>query len=145
MGVLDPFRFVLISVAGWMNQQQQQAIEYLREENKVLREQLGGRRLRFTDEQRRRLAAKAKGLGRRGLAAVATIVTPATLLAWHRKLIAQKYDGSGKRGPGRPRTADEIETLVIRMAEENQNWGYRRIQSALFNLGHEIARSTIAN
>src|SRR3954453_9524604 len=85
MGVLDPFRFVLISIAGWMNQQQQQAIEYLREENKVLREQLGGRRLRFTDEQRRRLAAKAKGLGRRALAAVATVVTPETLLAWHRK------------------------------------------------------------
>jgi putative transposase len=57
--VLDPFRFVLIAVAGWMNQQQQQMIEYLREENRVLREQLGGRRLRFTDEQRRRLAASA--------------------------------------------------------------------------------------
>jgi hypothetical protein len=54
VAVLDPFRFVLISIAGWMNQQQQQAIEYLREENKVLREQLGGRRLRFTDDQRRR-------------------------------------------------------------------------------------------
>ena len=79
MGVLDPFRFVLISIAGWMNQQQQQAIEYLREENKVLREQLGGRRLRFTDQQRRRLAAKAKGLSRRVLAQVATLVTPETV------------------------------------------------------------------
>ena len=94
MGVLDPFRFVLISIAGWMNQQQQQAIEYLREENNVLREQLGGRRLRFTDEQRRRLAVKAKRLGHRALAGVATIVTPETLLAWHRKLIARKYDGT---------------------------------------------------
>src|SRR3954463_6143742 len=94
VGVLDLFRFVLISIAGWMNEQQQQAIEYLREENKVLREQLGGRRLRFTDEQRRRLAAKAKGLGRRTLETVATIVTPETLLAWHRKLIARKYDGT---------------------------------------------------
>ena len=65
MGVPDPFRFVLISIAGWMNQQQQQAIEYLREENKVLREQLGSHRLRFTDEQRRQLAVKAKGLGHR--------------------------------------------------------------------------------
>src|SRR3954463_10887015 len=101
VGVLDLFRFVLISIAGWMNQQQQQAIEYLREENKVLREQLGGRRLQFSDEQRRRLAARAKGLGRRALAAVATIVTPETLLAWHRKLIARKYDGSAVRGPGR--------------------------------------------
>src|SRR4051794_3130859 len=114
MGALDPFRFVLISIAGWMNQQQQQAIEYLREENKVLREQLGGRRLRFTDDQRRRLAAKAKGLGRRALAAVATLVTPETLLAWHRKLIARKYDGSAGREPGRPRTENEIESLVVR-------------------------------
>jgi hypothetical protein len=76
---------------------------------------------------------------------VATVVTPETLLAWHRKLIAQKYDGSGKRGPGRPRTFDEIETLVIHMAEENRDGGYRRIQGALSNLGHEIARSTIAD
>jgi transposase InsO family protein len=91
------------------------------------------------------LAAKAKGLGRKLLSEVATIVTPETLLAWHRNLIAQKYDGSEKRGPGRPRTADEIETLVIRMAEENRDWGYRRIQGALSNLGHEIARSTIAD
>src|SRR3954454_3293155 len=102
-GVLDPFRFVLISIAGWMNHQQQQAIDYLREENRVLREQLGGRRLRLSDDQRRRLAAKAKGLGRKLLAEVATIVTPETLLSWHRKLIARKYDGTASRAPGRPR------------------------------------------
>src|SRR5204862_7755259 len=87
---------------------------YLREENKVLREQLGGRRLRFTDEQRRRLAAKAKGLGRRALAAVATIVTPETLLAWHRKLIARKYDGTARRGPGRPRTKSQVPFALMR-------------------------------
>jgi len=127
-----------------MNQHQLLAIDYLREENRILREQLGGRRLRFTDDQRRRLATKAKGLGRKLLAEFATIVTPETLLAWHRQLIAQKYDGSGKRGPGRPRAADEIEALVTRMAEENRDWGYRRIQGALSNLGHELARSTIA-
>ena len=63
--VLDPFRFVLIAVAGWMNQRQLQIIDYLREENRVLREQLGGRRVRLNDDQRRRLAAKAKGLGRK--------------------------------------------------------------------------------
>ena len=136
---------MLIAVAGWMNQRQLQVIDYLREENRVLREQLGGRRLRLNDDQRRRLAAKAKGIGRKLLAEMATIVTPETLHAWHRKLIAQKYDGSGKRGPGRPRTANEIETLVTRMAEENRDWGYRRIQGALSNLGHEIARSTIAD
>jgi transposase InsO family protein len=142
--LLDPFRFLLVTVAGWMSQRQLQVIEYLREENRVLREQLGGKRPRFTDDQRRRLAAKAKGLGRTILAEVATVVTPETLLAWHRKLIDQKYDGSGKRGPGRPRTAGELEALVVRLAGENRDWGYRRIEGALSNLGHEIARSTIA-
>ena len=142
---LDPFRFVLIAVAGWMNQRQLQMIEYLREENRVLREQLGERRLRLTDDQRRRLAAKAKGLGRKLLAEVATLVTPETLLRWHRHLIAYKYDGSGRRSPGRPRTAAEIEQVVVQMAEQNRDWGYRRIQGALSNLGHKLARSTIAD
>ena len=85
--VFNPFQFVVIVLAGWMNQRQQNAIEYLREENRVLREQLGERRLRFTDDQRRRLAVRAKGLGRKLLAQVATLVTPDTLLAWHRKLM----------------------------------------------------------
>src|SRR6516164_2085936 len=116
-GVLNPFRFLLIAVAGWMNQRQLQVIDYLRDENRVLREQLGGRRLRLSDDQRRRLAAKAKLLSRRLLAEVASIVTPETLLAWHRKLIAQKYDVSGRRRPDRPRTPREIETLVVRMAQ----------------------------
>lgn len=112
-----------------MNQHQLQIIDYPREENRVLREQLGGHRLRLKDDQRRRLAAKAKLLGRRILAEVANIVTPETLLAWHRKLIAQKYDGSGQRGPGRPRTSFEIEALVVRMAQENRDWGYRQVLS----------------
>jgi hypothetical protein len=128
-----------------MNHQQQQAIEYLREDNRVLREQLGGRRLRFTDDQRRRLAAKAKGLGRRAMSQLATIVTPETLLAWHRKLIAQKYDGSARRGAGRPRSEAEIESLVVRIAIENRAWGYTRIVGALSNLGHNLARSAVAN
>ena len=110
----------------------------------MLREQLGERRPRFTDDQRRRLAAKAQGLGRNLLAEVATVVSPETLLAWHWKLIAQRYDGTARRGPGRLRTRDEIETLVVRMAEENRGWGYSRIQGALSNLGHTLARSTIA-
>jgi len=86
----DPLSLLVISVAGWINQRQQQLIEYLVEENRVLREQIGSRRMRFTDNQRCRLAAKAKKLGRKVLAQVATIVTPETLLASHRKLIAQK-------------------------------------------------------
>src|SRR5207342_2544233 len=95
--VLDPFQFMVIAIAGWMNQHQQQVIEYLLEENRVLREQIGSRRMRFNDDQRRRLAVKAKTLGRKLLARVATTVTPETLLAWHRKLIAKKYDGSASR------------------------------------------------
>ena len=142
---LDPFSFVVISIAGWMNQRQQQVIEYLVKENRVLREQFGNRRMRFTDDQRCRLAAKAKKLGRKILAQVASIVTPQTLLAWHRKLIAQKYDGSANRSPGRPRTLSEISDLVLRMAEENRTWGYRRIQGAIANLGHILAHTTIAN
>jgi hypothetical protein len=85
-----------------MSQQQRDIIDYLQEENRVLRQQLGGQRLRLGDDQRRRLAVKAKKLARRVLREVATIVTPETLVAWHRKLIAQKYDGSRQRGPGRP-------------------------------------------
>jgi hypothetical protein len=142
--ILDPFQFVLITLAGWMNQRQLHVIDYLGEENRVLREQVGERRLRLSDDQRCRLAAKAKRLGRTILEEIATIVTPDTLLAWHRRLIARKYDGSAKRQPGRPHKADEIEALVVRMAEENRDWGYRRIQGALYNLGHDIARSTIA-
>ena len=95
---------MLIAVSGWMNHRQRQVIDYLREENRVLREQLGDRRVRLNDNQRRRLAVKAKELGRKVLAEVASIVTPETLLAWHRKLIAQKYDGTARRSPGRPRT-----------------------------------------
>jgi hypothetical protein len=141
----DPFSFLVTSLAGWMNQHQRLVIEFLMEENRVLREQIGDRRLRFSDDQRRRLAAKAKKLGRRVLAEVATIVTPETLLMWHRKLIAQKYDGSSFRSPGRRPTRKEIAALVVRMAEENHLWGYRRIQGALSNLGHVLAHNTIAN
>src|SRR5215831_1378612 len=144
-GGLDPFTFLIVSISGWMNQHQHQVIEYLVEDNRVLREQIGNQRIRFTDNQRRRLAAKAKKLSRKILEEVATIVTPATLLTGHRKLIAQKYDGTAYRAPGRPRTAANITELVIRFAKENRSWGYLRIQGALANLGHVLARTTIAN
>ena len=96
-------QFLLVALAGWINQQQRDVIEYLQAENRVLREQLGSRRLRFTDDQRIGLAAKAKRVGRRVLHQVDIIVSPDTLLAWHRHLIARKYDGHQRRGPGRPR------------------------------------------
>ncbi|MCU1337333.1 MAG: hypothetical protein JWO19_2914 [Bryobacterales bacterium] len=141
----DPFRLLLIAVAGWINQQQQDVIEYLKEENRVLREQLGGKRLRLSDDQRRRLAARAMTIGRKLLREGATIVTPETLLAWHRKLIAKKYNGSDRRGVGRPRIMEKIRMLVVRIALENRGWGYTRLQGALSNLGHVVARGTIAN
>jgi putative transposase len=139
-----PLRFVLVALAGWMNQQQRDGIDYLLEENIVLREQLGSRRLRFTDAQRRRLAAKAKTLGRRVLREIATIVRPDTLLAWHRTLIATTYDGSTRRGQGRPPVMAEIRALIVRMASENRGAGYTRIQGALADLDHDVSRGTIA-
>ena len=95
-----PLRFVLIALAGWMHQQQRDVIDYLQEENRVLREQLGPRRLRFTDAQRRRLAAKARTLGRRVLRDIATIVTPDTLLAWHRDVDRQEIRWEYASWPG---------------------------------------------
>jgi putative transposase len=139
-----PLRFLLVALAGCINQQQREVIDYLQVENRVLREQLGSRRLRFTDDQRIRLAANAKRLSRRALQQFATIVTPDTLLAWHRSLIARKYDGHQRRGPGRPPTIAEIRQLVVRMATENRDWGYTRIQGALATLGHDVGRGTIA-
>jgi hypothetical protein len=137
---LDPFRFLLVAVSGWMNQQQLQLIDYLREENRVLREQMGKKRLRFKDDQPRRLAAKAKALGSSSTRNVRALdirggaASPRRgydchardFAGWHRRLIAQKYDGRGKRGCGRPRESEEIEDLVVRVTEENRSWGYRR-------------------
>ena len=140
---MNALQLLLICFAGWLNRNQQLVIEYLQEEVKVLREQLG-RKPRFNDKQRRRLAAKAKKLGRDGLRRFATIVSPKTLLDWHRQLIARKYDGRGKRTPGRPPTPEAIRALILTMARENRSWGYTRIQGALANLGHEIGRGTIA-
>jgi putative transposase len=134
--------FFVFTVAGWIHHGQQDVIEYLREENRVLREQLGKRRGRLTDEQRRRLAIRAKVLGRTALRGFACIVTPDTLLAWYRKLVAAKHNGVPYRGPGRPRTASAIAELVVRMAMENPTWGYTRIRGALANLGHEVGRNT---
>jgi transposase InsO family protein len=138
---------VLIAmVAGWLQRHQQQVITYLLAENRVLKAQLRGRRLRLTDTERRRLAALAHPLGRQRLKELATLVTPETLLRWYQRLIAQKCDGSLQRRPcGRPRVAEEVEQLVIRMAAENPTWGYRRLQGALVNLGHTIDKLTVRN
>lgn len=113
--ILYPWQFLLIALAGWVNREQLAIIEYLMAENRVLREQLGKKRLRFTDDQRRSLAAKAKAIGRKALKQFGCIVTPDTLLRWFRLLIARKYDGSAKRGPGRPPKSEDIRALIVRM------------------------------
>jgi putative transposase len=136
--VLQPWQRLLASLAGWSTRQQQEIIEYLRTENQILKEKLSKRRIVLTDDQRRRLAVKGKVLGRRVLETIGTLFTPDTILRWHRLLVAQKWDYSdrGKKKPGRPPVADEIRTLVVRLASENPTWGYDRIQDALANLGH---------
>ena len=141
--MLDSLQFLVLTVAGWVNRHQEDLIDYLREENKVLREQLGPRPLRLTNAQRRRLAVRGHKLGRRVLTQVAGIVTLDTILRWYRRLIAQKYDGSAHRRRGRPMTRREVAELVVRMAGENPTWGYTRIRGALLNLGHDIARNTV--
>ena len=109
----------------------------------VLRAGLRGKRLRLSDDERRRLAVKAQALGREALAQIASVATPATLLRWYRCLIAAKYDGSKNRSPGRPPTAKDIRELIVRVARENPTWGYTRLRGALKNLGHELGRNTI--
>jgi len=138
-------QLLLATFAAWSNRRQAGVIAYLVEENRVLKEQLesGGRRLRFTDDQRRRLAAKGKPLGQKALRRIASVVTPETILAWHRKLIAAKWTYPERR-PGRPGVMREIRGPTIRMAEENPGWGYARIQGALKHLNHRVARNTIA-
>ncbi len=140
---MNTLQLLLICLAGWLNRNQQLVIEYLQAEVKVLREQLD-KKPRFSDEQRRRLAAKAHKLGRDRLRRFASIVSPKTLLDWHHRLLARKYDGSCRRSVGRPCTPNELRELILRMARENRTWGYTRLQGALQNLGHEVGRSTVA-
>jgi len=112
----------------------------------VLREKLGKGRILLNDDQRRRLAVKAKALGRRLLRDLTTIVTPDTFLRWHRELVAQKWDFSAlRKRVGRPRTQEEIAKLVVQMAQENPTWGYDRIQGALKNLGLTLSDTTIGS
>jgi putative transposase len=144
--ILQPWQLYLAILAGWMNRQQQEVIEYLRTENQVLKEKLGPRRILLNDDQRRRLAVKGKILGRRRLEEIGTLFTPDTILRWHRMLVAKKWDYSERRkSPGRPPVKQEIVELVLRFAHENPSWGYDRIQGALANLGHEVSDQTVGN
>src|SRR3982074_1157360 len=140
-----PLKLLLMMFVGWVNRHQLDVIDYLQEENRVLKERLGGRHIRFTDAERRRLARKARALGRKVLNELETLVTPDTLLRWYRELIAFKCNYSPRRGPGRPRVMKTIVELILQMALENPSWGYTRIRGALANLGHQVGRGTIAN
>ena len=144
--LLQPWQLLLLILAGWINHREQDVIEYLRAENRVLRKKLGKKRIVLDDDQRRCLAVKGKILGRKMLEQVATIVTPDTILRWHRELVAAKWDYSRRRKKiGRPPASAEIVELVLRMARENPTWGYDRIQGALANLGHLVSNTWIGS
>ena len=137
-----PFQFLAAWIGTWIARHQERTIAYLKDENALLVEKLGGR-VRLTDQERRRLGKLGHELGRKGLREIANIASPDTILRWFRELVAKKYDGSKRRGPGRPRKAAEIARLLIRMATENPRWGYTRLRGALSNLGYRIGRTTI--
>jgi len=145
--VLQPWQLLVVILTGWLNRQQQVVIDFLLTEVHVLKETHGGRRIRLSDDQRRRLAVKGKALGRKALQEIAAIVTPDTILRWHRQLVAAKWDYSSrwKTKPGRPPVSGEVTQLILRMAQENPTWGYDRIQGALANLGHRISDTTVGN
>jgi hypothetical protein len=138
-----PLHFLILIVAGWLQRRRDEHIAYLLAENAVYKEHFVGKRLRLTDAQRRKLAVKGKAVGRKELARIATIGTPDTILRWYRRLVAKKYDGSSKRGPGRPRIQVDVAALIVRMANENSGWGYTRIRGALKVLGMQVGRTTI--
>src|SRR5215468_7094730 len=136
---------LLAYIIGLVNQRLLPQCEYLIAENRILRSHIHGP-LRLSDPERSTLAGIAKRLGRKYLKEVACVARPETILAWYRRLIAHKFDGSKRRQhPGRPRIDAVIQNLVIHMARENSSWGYDRIAGALANLGHHLSHQTIAN
>ena len=136
---------ILAYITGTVDQELLLRNEYLVAENRILKFQLKGR-LRLSDVERAKLGEIGHRLGRKALGEVATTALPDTILAWYRRLIARKFDGSqARRAPGRPRIDREVEQLIVRMAEENRSWGYDRIVGALANLGHEVSDQTVGN
>jgi putative transposase len=144
-GEVMDWKQLLAYITGTVDQELLLRNEYLVTENRILRDQLKGR-VRLSDGERKALAEIGQKLGKKALAEVATIVKPDTILAWHRTLVAQKFDGSQQRKtPGRPTIDPELEALVVRMAQENRSWGYDRIVGALANLGFTISDQTVGN
>jgi len=138
-----PHAMLLMMLAGWINRHQQDMLEYLKAENKILREKLGKKRLLLNDDQRRRLAVLGKKLSRKALAEVCEVFSPDTLIRWHRMLVARKYDGSKHRGMGRPQISEELRVAIIHVAKDNLSWGYIRIQGQLKYLGYRVTTATI--
>ena len=139
------WKTLLAYITGSVDDQLLLRIEYLVAENRILREQIKGR-LCLSDAERATLAEIGKKLGKQALEEVATIVKPDTILAWHRKLGAKKFDGSSQRKTsGRPRVEKELEDLVVQMAKENRSWGYDRLAGALAHLGYDIRDQTVGN
>lgn len=136
---------LLAYVTGSVNQELLLQNEYLAAENRILRTRLPAR-LRLSDPERITLAEIGKRVGRKVLREIACVAKPDTILAWYRKLIAQKFDGSRRREyPGRPRIDEQLEALIVRMARENAGWGYDRVVGALANLGHTVSDQTVGN
>ncbi|MHC4932522.1 MAG: integrase core domain-containing protein [Planctomycetota bacterium] len=136
---------LLAYLTGTVDQELLLRNEYLAAENRILRSKIHGRLL-LTDPERITLARIGKRVGRKALDGLSAIVRPDTILAWHRKLVAKKFDGSAYREkPGRPRVPRHVEGLVVRIAQENRSWGYDRIVGALANLGHDLSDQTIGN
>ena len=136
---------LLAYVTGSVNQELLLQNEYLAAENRILRAKLPSR-LRLSDPERVTLAEIGKRLGRKALREVARVAKLDTILAWYRRLVAEKFDGSQHRQyPGRPKVPPEVEALVVRMARENSGWGYDRIIGALANLGHRLSDQTVGN
>ena len=118
---------------------------YLAVENRILRQQLPGR-IQLCDSDRKALAEIGKQLSRKALAEVATIAQPDTILAWYRTLVVQQCErAQPRKSAGRPRMAQEIEDVVVRMARENRSWGYDRIVGAAKNLGYAMSDQTVGN
>ncbi len=138
------WRRILSYITGTVDEELRLRNEYLAAENRILRSKIAGR-VPLDDSDRATLAEIGKRLGLKVLGELGAIVKPETILGWHRRLVAKKFDGSANRKPGRPRVSREIEDLVVRFAQENKSWGYDRIAGALDNLGHEISDQTVGN
>ncbi len=145
--VLQPWQLLLLLLAGCINREQQQVIEYLRTENAILKEKLGAKRILLNNDQRRRLGVKGKILGRKLLEEFGTLFAPDTILRWHRQLVAKKWDYSNRKEkkPGRPRIRQVIIDLTVKFAKENPTWGFDRIPGELAKVGYQICDTTVSN